>query len=339
MIGFYVHHHGTGHATRACAVAQHVDDDVVGLGTDPAPPGWPGAWERLPDDSAPGISDPTASGRLHWVPSTAGVRARAAALSGAVARHRPHLLVADVSVEATLLARLHGVPVVVVGQPGVRDDRAHALGHDVAELLLLPWPRSVGEEPWRTRTATPVLHVGAVSRFDDRTPGPRPGDGTVLVLLGSGGHALDGRLLVGLARQLPDRHVRVLGDVRLRRPAPDNLTLDGWVADPWDALVGADVVLAHAGQNVVADVAAARRPAVLLPQDRPYDEQHHLATVLARHGLAEVARDDDDPLALAQRLRRADGRDGDEWSRWHDGEGARRAAAVVTGLVRERAAA
>jgi Glycosyltransferase family 28 C-terminal domain len=56
--------------------------------------------------------------------------------------------------------------------------------------------------------------------------------------------------------------------------------------DPWPDICAADVVITHAGQSCVADVAAARRPAIVLPQPRPFDEQHATAETLRRHRLA-----------------------------------------------------
>ena len=44
------------------------------------------------------------------------------------------------------------------------------------------------------------------------------------------------------------------------------------------------VVFTHCGQNALAEVAASRVPAVLVPEDRPHDEQHSLAWALAEAG-------------------------------------------------------
>jgi hypothetical protein len=55
-------------------------------------------------------------------------------------------------------------------------------------------------------------------------------------------------------------------------------------------MCAADVVITHAGQSCVADVAAARRPAIVLPQPRPFDEQHATAETLRRHRLAVANR-------------------------------------------------
>ena len=59
MIGYYVHHHGAGHSTRATAVARAcaaLGERVVGLSSRPRPADWPGEWVELPDDTT-GIGD------------------------------------------------------------------------------------------------------------------------------------------------------------------------------------------------------------------------------------------------------------------------------------------
>ncbi|MFC8762138.1 MULTISPECIES: glycosyltransferase [Streptomyces] len=48
------------------------------------------------------------------------------------------------------------------------------------------------------------------------------------------------------------------------------------------------MVVTHAGQNAVAECAAARVPAVVVPQSRPHGEQHATAHALAEGGLATV---------------------------------------------------
>src|SRR5690606_17408057 len=120
---------------------------VTGLSTLERPADWPGDWLQLDDDAmadAPALSahlDVAAHGLLHWVPlGHAGLRSRMAAVSDWIARARPGLLVSDVSVEVALLGRLHGVSVVTVALPGVRDDPAHALGYGVSSAFIAAWP-------------------------------------------------------------------------------------------------------------------------------------------------------------------------------------------------------
>ena len=87
-----------------------------------------------------------------------------------VATHAPRLMVVDVSVEVAVLVRTMGVPTVVMGMPGERDDRAHQLAYRLADAIIAPWPAWApvfgGGAPWRAKTHA----VGAISRFDGRRP-------------------------------------------------------------------------------------------------------------------------------------------------------------------------
>ncbi|HEU5035554.1 MAG TPA: glycosyltransferase [Nocardioides sp.] len=304
MIGYYVHHHGRGHQHRAQALVHALDEEVVGLSSLPRPADWSGRWVELErDDLASPAGDPTAGGRLHWVPTgDPGLSRRMRQLSTWLDEARPRLLVVDVSVEAALLARLHGVPVLVVMQPGRRDDPAHLLGYDVADRLVAFWPPAATADllpglPDRLRDR--VQAVGALSRFPVAPPSRRrPGPRRAVVLSGAGGPELT-------RAPLPGWEWTVLGR-------------SSWRDDPRAVLADADVVVTHAGQNAVAEVAALRRPAVVVAQDRPHDEQRVTAAVL-RAGDWPVA----DEVAHAAEL------DGDRWSAWCDGDAAHRFAAVV----------
>lgn len=314
MIGYYVHHHGRGHLTRATAILEHLRTPSTILSS------LPGPWPPLPMDDDGVIADPAPGGRLHWAPRHHdGLRARMAAIAAWIAEAEPSLLVVDVSVEVTVLARTMGVPVVVVAMRGDRFDPAHVLGYDLADVLLAPWPAALPEPGWPTRWRAKTRHVGAFSRYDGRDrPDTRPR--RVAVLLGAGG--TDDTLDVDAAiAATPGWTWDVLG-ARGR-----------WDHDPWPTLSAAEVVVTHAGQNAVAEVAAARRPAVVVPQERPFGEQAATAAALDRGGLAVVRPTWPQPLEWPGCLAAAAGRDGADWSTWAPGDGARRAAAVIEELA------
>ncbi|MFB9375599.1 hypothetical protein ACFFKU_18225 [Kineococcus gynurae] len=316
-IGYYVHHQGDGHRRRALAVAQHLDRPVTGLSSLPAPDGWPGDWVELPRDDVPAPlpdADATAGGRLHWVPlDHPGLRERAARVSSWVAAARPALVVVDVSVEMTLLLRLHGVPVVVAAMLGDRDDPVHTLGRAAATALFAPWPAPAG------RTTGEVHHVGAFSRFDHLSPTPVPGTGRVLRLWGLGGSDVDATQLAAAEAATP-----------------------GWTwatpgPDVWADLGAAEVVVVHGGHNAVAEVAAARRPAVVVAQHRPFAEQHRRVERLRELGI--VALDAWPPAAdWPGLLDRARGVGGAVWQAWSPGDGARRTAVWLERLASAREA-
>jgi hypothetical protein len=328
MIGYYVHHQGVGHLTRACAIAARLDEAVTGLSSFARPAGWTGRWLRLArDDEGATSADPDAGGALHWAPlGDDGLRERMAQIASWAAAERPRLVVVDVSVEVTVLLRTMGVPVVVVGMPGTRRDRPHQLAYRMADAILAPWPDGVPELlEGGQRWAQKVHAVGAISRFDGCeavAEEDRDGARRVVVLSGRGGS--------GLTRAALDA-------ARAATPGWDWTTLgppeDRWVEDPWPLLCAADVVVTHAGQNAIADVAAARRPAIVVPQQRPHGEQRALARVLERAGLAAVEPSWPQRARWPALLDEAVARGGAGWDRWSTaGGGAARAAAVLSGI-------
>ncbi|MCB5166500.1 hypothetical protein LG634_16840 [Streptomyces bambusae] len=325
MIGYYVHHHGVGHLHRALCIAEQMRTPVTGLSSLDAPPDWPGPWVRLPWDNGPGaMADVRAQGRLHWAPlQHPGYRDRMAAIADWIGRARPALLVSDVSVEVTCLARLFGIPVVVAAMRGRRRDPAHRLGYDLALRLLAPWPAAYPEPGWPAHWYRKTVHTGAFSRADRLPCPPPPGEGPrrVVLMLGAGGNRITDEEVAAARAATPDWQWDVLG-------GPGR-----WSDDPWPHLCAAHVVVTHAGQNAVAECAAARRPAVVLPQPRPFDEQHGTARALGIGRLAVVRSRWPEPDEWPAVLAEATALDGAGWARWAPGDGARRAALALDRLA------
>lgn len=283
MIGYYVHHHGRGHLNRALAIGRHIDEPVIFFSSLPRPSALRAgdAWVRLPLDVPTRTEvacDVTANGRLHWAPiHVAGLARRSAELLHKLAAARPRRLVVDVSVETALLARLAGIPVSLVALPGDRSDDAHQLGFDVADRVIACWTSSLYQPSWLVAHAHRTHEVGAISRFDG-VPRParhsrRPSG---LLLSGAGGTATPKDALTQLRSALPQYDWSAAGGNA------------AWVDDLWPMLATADLVVTHAGQNALADVAVARVAAIVIPEDRPFGEQRAMAQALENAGAAVV---------------------------------------------------
>lgn len=332
MIGYYVHHHGSGHLTRARLLSARLSQPVTGLSSLPKPTGWPGSWVELPNDASPppgAAAEVTAGGTLHWAPLRhQGYAARMAAIAAWLSRADPALVVVDVSVEVALLVRLLGVRVVVVAMRGDRSDRAHSLAYDAADALIALWPASLATTRWPQRWLDKTCHTGGFSRLDElrRTTAIREPDhtapveaGTVLVLWGRGGEG-EGPDLQAAADATGPRWLW-----RRAEPDADALSL-------WRALTQAEVVVSHAGQNAVAEVAASRRPAVVVAESRPFDEQVETARVIDESGIAVGVPAWPAPHQWPALLERARARGGSGWSQWSDGRGAERALTMLERL-------
>ncbi|MCA1984675.1 glycosyltransferase [Nocardioides nematodiphilus] len=292
----------------------------------PRPAGWPGDWVQLPrDDDQESPRDVTAGGVLHWAPlDDPGVRGRCAALSAWLERAHPRLVVVDVSVETALLVRLHGVPVVSVVMPGRRTDAAHLMGYRASSALVAfssePAGRLVPGLP--TDIADRVVSVGAVSRFRPVPERPRPAGhaGHVVVLDGNGGEALTGLDEESLRRLAPGWRWTAVGGTRR------------WVRDVEAVLRAADVVVTRAGQSGLADVAAHRVPAIVVPGERPFDEQRVTADLLRTGAWPAIVLPQFPHQGWPELLDRAARLDGQRWGSWCDGRAAERFAAVLAGV-------
>ncbi len=327
-VGWYVHHHGHGHVTRFLAIRPHLDADVVCFSSLPEPSGLPAGttWVRLATDDgvevdahgvehAPAEASPSAAGLLHWAPlGHRGHRSRLARIADGIERHGVDAFVVDVSVEVTLFVRLLGVPVVVVAQPGDRSDTPHLTAYRAATRILAPYPEGAVDRP--RFDGADVVHTGGISRFDGRAVAPRADRSGVLVLLGSGGGGVTAGDVDGLRTALTGETVTVL--------EPGGT----WRDDPWPDLTAAAVVIAWAGQNSVADLAAADARAVVIPQPRPFDEQVETGQALERLGLAVVQPTWPTASRWADLVETARRQEPD-WSAWRTQGAARRAAAAI----------
>ncbi|MQY27784.1 glycosyltransferase [Nocardia aurantia] len=326
MIGYYIHHQGRGHLARAQAICARLSRPVTVLTSLPDVPAEPfAAVVTLPaDDEAGTVTDVSADGALHWVPRRDdGLRTRMAALSAWIAAERPAALVADVSVEVALLARLHGIPVVTVALPGERTDPAHVLVHRISDAIIAAWPGPLYRPEWLGAHRHKTGYVGGISRYSTRPASGtrcRTAEPTILVLSGRGGSEFTAATVRDTAERVPGCRWQTLG-------------LESWTADPWPRLCDADLVVAHAGQGAVADIAAAGKPAVLIPAARPFGEQHATAHAVAAAGLAVTVPHWPPPGRWPALIDRALTLGGEGWARWEVRGAPDRAAATIAAVA------
>jgi len=144
----------------------------------------------------------------------------------------------------------------------------------------------------------------------------------VVLLSGTGRHTLEREDLELARKETPQWNWTVLD--------PE---LGSWVDAPYPALLDADVVVTHAGQNALAEVAASRTPAVVVPQPRLHREQEVTAEVLWHGGWPALVIDAWPRQGWADRLEHALLLDGQDWASWCDGHAAERIADVVRSVA------
>ena len=332
---WYVHDHGRGHLDRARAVIPLLDAPVV-VAAAPrvaadADRFLEGAVIALPAD----VGNETALtvGPWHHAPAGAAVRARSLAMADAVRAHDCTTAVVDVSMEATVLCRLLGLRVITLRQSGRRNDAPHRTGLASADRVWVPQHRDLerhvddADGRW--------TFTGPFSRFDGaRVPDAdidcwRPGVGIrrAVIVVGAGGTAFPTRSWH--AGTVPHGWDVVIVGHR-RRWAGERVTSIGQLESLLPLLRAADLVITAAGWGSIADsVAAGVEHLVVVPEDRPFDEQQVRATALEAAALAVRSERWPLPSELDSIEQQAARLDRASWSRFHDGHGAQRAADLI----------
>ncbi len=333
-----------GHVHRAASILRHVEAETTVLTSRIADRcREQGAFDHVVDlecdmDDIPpaGVARADDVDCFHYAPMwSGGCRTRIAQFTDWVQTHRPELLVVDVSVEITLLARLAGLPTVVVRQHGDRTDMAHAMAYQSAEALLAPFPELLEDDltpPWvRAKT----IYVPGFCRFETDQNAVEPVRRRIVAMAGRGGSGVNIAGLVQAAGATPDWDWHVAGPVDETPPdsLPPNLKLLGWVDDTRSLLASAQIVVSAAGHNSVMEIATTGRPLIAIAEPRPFDEQVRKAAVLADRGLAVGLDRWPDSHRWPELMAAAARIDTDRWQSITRSDGARRAAQAIVDVA------
>lgn len=294
-IAFYIHHHGSGHLMRTLQVAKAIPDYVIiliGSGLKQL--------ENLPehiklihlpmdiadDEIETETERPVRA--FHYAPlGIRGIRDRAAILTELFRTYYPMVLVVDVSAEVSLLARLAGVPTLIIRQHGNRTDLPHQLAYDSAEKLIAPYPASMyrGE---KDEMYNKTVFTGGFSRFDGQQESEKTIPLRVCILVGAGGSSITETFLRHLAASCSDFEFHVLGLKQSTGMEQSNLHFHGQLNDPLILLQTADIIIGNTGHNTVMEVASLNKSFIGIPENRPFDEQLEKALSILRRSGIEV---------------------------------------------------
>lgn len=313
---FYIHHHGSGHVMRAVSIARSLPAQEVaffGSNLDAYRDLIPNEinYTTLPPDTPTGPFRAPHERELsffHYAPlNVPGIARRNQVLTTFFAENPTCILIVDVSVEITLLARLCSIPTVVIRQHGRRMDTAHRLAYESAELIIAPYPESLSAADEEGHFAYKTFFSGGFSRFDDARYGaasPAHGQpeqepssitvpGNIGIFMGRGGSCFNQSYIKHLREVLPKRFtIHVLGELSDFEVLA-GVVYHGDTPKAKDVLRGCEVVICDAGHNCVMELGSLRKPMICMPAPRPFDEQEVKADLLAREGLALVVKEKD----------------------------------------------
>ncbi|MEE4537011.1 MAG: hypothetical protein V2J51_00770 [Erythrobacter sp.] len=312
-IGYFVHHQGRGHATRAAAIANALierrpvtlfcakPDIIAGLDPRIEMVELPSLFEPSGGE-APLMAALPAPGTVHCAPlGWPGIREAMALMAGWFAQADPALFLTDVSAELGQFARLCSVPHVAVMQHGERSDPGHMAAYESAVGLLAPYSRDLEQcdRPQWMKDKThyaPGVGIDLPSMPDRDAARAKlnlPLDREIVcVVAGGGGTDMPTAPLTLGARDDAQSLWFTIGRFasEWHETPPGNLVHNGWVDNPMDWIAAADRIVSSCGNTTVHSVLAAGKPWVVVPEWRYFDEQVCKAEVLDRAGLAAVAK-------------------------------------------------
>lgn len=350
-VGYYVHYHGLGHKHRCEAILTRLNLPCTVLTSRIAqlPFDIPTLTEVVDlacdiDDVPPqGLSRAADVPCFHYAPLwTDNCRRRVAQFTAWCDRVQPDVIVVDVSVEITLLARLASTPTIVVRQHGDRSDPAHLGAYASAERLLAPFPAIWEDEITPDWVAKKTDYTAPFARelpLASKVVLPESAERSrlkVAIMTGRGGDGLPTAELVRLARSRPDHCFFAIGQGAEvgQDDVPSNLLLTGWISEPSGYLRAADIVVTAAGHNSIMEVAMLRKRLVAIAEPRHFDEQIRKATILARQEMGVTHIGWPDAKQLGQLIDQAAQLDPNAWERLWEGKTNDGAADAATAIRR-----
>ncbi len=299
---FYIHHHGAGHLTRALAIAEQLPhNEVVFFGSSLAT-----YKDLLPEDiltiELP-FDTPTDSDRdwtsselnfLHYAPlNVKGIVERNDRIINFFGKNNRCLLIVDVSVEIALLARLCGIPTVVVRQHGDRSDTPHLLAYESASLLLAPYAKLMAQ-PIEKEFIQKTFYSGGFSKYSGMSIEEHSSsEDQIAIFFGQGGTCFDLPLIAQIRRDLPQTfNLHILGTIQ-NYQAIDGVSYYGNSKNAYPILKNCRIVISNAGHNCIMELGDLRKKIICIPAERPFEEQKIKAKILENAGVAKVVEEKD----------------------------------------------
>ena len=325
-LGYYAHHHGSGHCrqidklaallptearqqltvftsvtSEAYTFAAIDEAQVVRL---------PAEDERADDVLAGRAGQNWQPASLHYSPvGNSDIQQRSHKILDTIYQRRIDLMIIDVSVEVAMLCRAASVPYLYVRLPGIRDDVPHLNAFAGALALLAPYPRTLESTKTPEWISQKTLYLDFINTQqknaqtyqdfikdlmqlitdkkalslmlndkDKDTPT------IVTVIKGYGGHQAIDAKLPELRQLLPHAFIISLGPIDEDKRHYVDIAVD--VSDVTPFIEHSDYLLMACGLNAVAQAYDYATPLVVLPDDRPHQEQEVMAEALIAQGRA-----------------------------------------------------
>lgn len=323
-LGYYAHHHGSGHcrqidklaallpteARQQLTVFTSVTSDAYMFAAidEAQVVRLPAEDERADDVLAGRAGQYWQPASLHYSPvGNSDIQQRSHKILDTIYQRRIDLMIIDVSVEVAMLCRAASVPYLYVRLPGLRDDEPHLNAFAGALALLAPYPRTLESAMTPDWLAKKTLYLDFINTEqrnaqnyqdfiknlmqlttdEEALSSMLEGKNTptiVSVIKGYGGHQAIDATLPELRQLLPHAFIISLGPIDEDKRHYVDIAVD--VNDVTPFIEHSNYLLMACGLNAVAQAYDYATPLVVLPDDRPHQEQEVMAEALIAQGRA-----------------------------------------------------
>ncbi|MGP4905916.1 hypothetical protein ACTXGW_07210 [Psychrobacter faecalis] len=325
-LGYYAHHHGSGHcrqidklaallpteARQQLTVFTSVTSDAYMFAAidEAQVVRLPAEDERADDVLAGRAGQYWQPASLHYSPvGNSDIQQRSHKILDTIYQRRIDLMIIDVSVEVAMLCRAASVPYLYVRLPGLRDDEPHLNAFAGALALLAPYPRTLESTKTPEWISQKTLYLDFINtqQRDAQTyqdfikhlmqlitdkkalsmmlnDKDKDTPTIVSVIKGYGGHQAIDATLPELRQLLPYAFIISLGPIDEDKRHYVDIAVD--VSDVTPFIEHSDYLLMVCGLNAVAQAYDYATPLVVLPDDRPHQEQEVMAEALIAQGRA-----------------------------------------------------
>ena len=325
-LGYYAHHHGSGHcrqidklaallpteARQQLTVFTSVTSDAYMFAAidEAQVVRLPAEDERADDVLAGRAGQYWQPASLHYSPvGNSDIQQRSHKILDTIYQRRIDLMIIDVSVEVAMLCRAASVPYLYVRLPGLRDDEPHLNAFAGALALLAPYPRTLESTKTPEWISQKTLYLDFINtqQRDAQTyqdfikhlmqlitdkkalslmlnDKDKDTPTIVSVIKGYGGHQAIDATLPELRQLLPYAFIISLGPIDEDKRHYVDIAVD--VSDVTPFIEHSDYLLMACGLNAVAQAYDYATPLVVLPDDRPHQEQEVMAEALIAQGRA-----------------------------------------------------
>ena len=313
-LGYYAHHHGSGHCRQIDKLAALLPVDaksqlIVFTSLSPDDYNFTAVDEtqivRLQTEDE--CADDVLKGRageyfqpasLHYSPvGNSNIQKRSHKILDTIYQHHIDLMVIDVSVEVAMLCRAASIPYLYIRLPGIRDDTPHLNAFAGALALLAPYPRLLEATMTPEWVGKKTLYLDFINTTQQKEltyhefirileklntlnlkDWEEDAPTIITVIKGYGGHKAIDMKLPELRRLLPNAFIISLG------PINDNMRchvdIAAQVNDVTPFIQHSDYLVMACGLNAVSQAYDYTTPLVVLPDDRPHQEQEVMAQAL-----------------------------------------------------------